>query len=165
MSGKQQPKKAAVGKQKDHESTHLRAELERFKNLAARAQADVQNIRARLEREAEEHRRYALQDALIKMLPVLNSFQRAKAHLPQDLADNEWVKGVCSAIHGQEQWLSTLDVKTIDVLGKPLDPTCCEVLAVGPGEENIVLEILEEGYLFGERVLRPAKVKVGRMES
>lgn len=156
MSKQQKPKQA------HHD---LQAELERFKDLAARAQADVQNMRARLEREGQEHRKHALQEALRHFLPVVDFFQRAQKALPDHLKDHEWVKGFSSAMLAQEQFLASWGVKRMDVCGKPLDPEKCEVLATGKGKNNIVLEVFEDGYMLHDRILRPAKVKVGQDEA
>jgi molecular chaperone GrpE len=147
--------------QADDELTQLRAELAKWKDSAARAQADVQNAKARMEREAQELRKYAAEQTIRKILPTLDNFQRAFQHIPESLQQDEWVRGVTSIEQELFKHLSEAGLKRIRPQGEMADPARHEVLAVGPGEEGVVTEVLEEGYELHDRVLRPAKVKVG----
>src|SRR3989344_6431973 len=72
----------------------MQEELNKFKDLAARAQADLQNAKARVEREGDELRKFAGEHLIRKMLPTLDNFQRAFQQMPAELQSNEWVKGV-----------------------------------------------------------------------
>ncbi len=136
-------------------------EAERMKDLAARAQADLQNGRARLEREAGDMRRYAAQDLLLKILPTLDNFRRAYQHLPEDLRSHEWIRGLEAVEQRLFQDLQAVGLKRMECMGKPVDPQRHEVLTAGPGVVDTVVEVFEDGYEFHDRVLRPAKVKVG----
>jgi len=62
-------------------------ECAKLKELAARAQADLQNAKDRMQREGEEIRKYALENTLLSLLPTIDNFQRAFDHLPEELAD------------------------------------------------------------------------------
>lgn len=134
---------------------------EGLRELAARAQADLQNAKERMEREAREIRQYALEGTINKLLPTIDNFARAFAHLPEDLQNNEWVKGVQSVENDLMKMLSEAGLKKIESLGQPIDASRHEVLQMGPGAENTVTEVFEEGYELNGRVLRPAKVKAG----
>lgn len=137
------------------------AELQKWKDTAARAQADLQNAKVRMEREAGELRKYASEQLIRRLLPALDNFQRAFQHIPADLQDNEWVKGVTAIEQDLFKQLSEAGVTRMRPFGEIADPARHEVLTIGPGEEGKVIEVLEEGYALHDRVLRPAKVKVG----
>ncbi|MFA5273136.1 MAG: nucleotide exchange factor GrpE [Candidatus Peribacter sp.] len=143
------------------ECSVLKQEADRLKDIAGRAQADLQNAKERLERERQDVGRFALAGALTKLLPTIDNFQRAFRHLPEELKNNEWVNGVAAIEQELVKQVTELGLQKINALGQPLDPTRHEVLQTGPGEQGKVLEIFEEGYEFNGRVLRPAKVRVG----
>lgn len=139
----------------------LQAELLKMKDLAARAQADVQNVRARGEREAVELRLYASESVLRKILPTLDNFQRAFLHIPNDLVSHEWVKGVQAIEADLMKQVNEAGLQRMQSLGETVDPVRHEVLSLGAGEPEKVTEVFEEGYELHGKVLRPAKVKAG----
>ncbi len=137
------------------------AELQRYKDLAARAQADLQNAKERLRREGEEMRAYAVESFVRGLLTTMDNFERAFKHLPEELKDNEWVKGMRAVEQDFIRKVQEAGVSKIDSLGGTVDPDRHEVLQAGPGEEGVITEVFEDGYELRGRVLRPAKVKVG----
>jgi molecular chaperone GrpE len=139
----------------------LEAEIARLKDLAARAQADLQNAKARANKEAQDIRTFAAVGVIGRLLPTLDGFTRAIDHLPDDLQNHEWVQGVVNIEKDLTKNLADMGLKKIDALGKDSDPEQHEVLMTAPGEEGKVIEVLEEGYEFKGKVLRPSKVKVG----
>lgn len=143
------------------EIDRLTAELTKFKDLAARAQADVQNARARMEREASDMRQYAAADLLKKLLPTVDNVQRALAHMPQDLQANEWARGIAAIEQEMLKVLAENGLTRMSSVGQSVDPARHEVLMAGPGPADTVTEVFEEGYELHGRVLRPAKVKAG----
>ncbi len=143
------------------EVERLQSEVQTFKELAARAQADLQNARARMGKEAEDMRVFASEILVRQLLPTVDNLRRACRHLPADLVSNEWVKGVLSTEQEMMRQLKSIGLESMAAAGKPVDPFQHEVLLAREGEEGKVLEILEEGYLFRGKVLRPAKVAVG----
>ena len=143
------------------EIKRLKEELERLKDIAGRAQADLQNAKDRLERDAEDLRKFAGASMLIDLLPVIDNLQRAFAHLPKDLQDHEWVKGIEAVEQNLMKKLEEAGLKKIESLNQPVDPAKHEVLQAGPGEKDKVIEVFEDGYELHDKILRPAKVKVG----
>ncbi len=141
--------------------TELAAQVAKLTDLAARAQADLQNAKVRMQKDADELRRYAAEPVIRRLLPVVDNFQRAFGHLPAELQGNEWVKGVIAIEQSLLKELGDLGLKKMDVLGQQVDTARHEVLTVGPGKEGEVIEIFEDGYELNGKVLRPAKVKVG----
>ena len=142
----------------------MEAQVKTLTELAGRAQADLQNAKIRLERSADELRKFAAEDVLRRLLPVIDNFQRAFQHLPEDLKSHEWAKGVAAIEQELIKHVSDLGLQKIDARGKPVDPAKHDVLMQGPGEAGIVTEVFEEGYELYGKVLRPAKVQAGNGE-
>lgn len=139
----------------------LKAELARIKDLAARAQADLQNAKARGERDADDLRKYASEGMIRRILPTLDNFQRAFQHVPEELQSHEWVKGVAAIESDLMKQMTDAGLKRMQSVGMIVDPQLHEVLSMGPGEAEKVTEVFEEGYTLNGKVLRPAKVKAG----
>lgn len=137
------------------------AEVAKLKDIAARAQADLQNAKARVERDAEDLRKFASESIVRRMLPTLDNFQRAFVHIPEELQNHEWVRGVTAIESDLMRSMSDVGLKRMKSLGEVSDPHRHEVLSIGPGTEGVVTEVFEEGYELHGKVLRPAKVKVG----
>lgn len=145
----------------DDQISALQAEVTKWKDLAARAQADLQNAKERLKRERDEIGAFASEQFMLSLLPTIDHFQRAFQHLPDDLKNHEWVKGVTAIEQDLLKRVQDAGLKKMDILGTQVDPERHEVLMTGPGEGNTVVEVLEDGYELNGKVLRPAKVKAG----
>lgn len=129
---------------------------------AKRALADLQNYRRQIEKERTAFAQFANISLLLELLPILDNFNRAFAQVPPEVAKTEWFKGAL----GIEQQLAGVvkkqGVKEMEPqTGKKLDPNMHEAISTGPGEPDIILEEFEKGYLLGDKIIRPAKVKVG----
>jgi molecular chaperone GrpE len=157
----QQADELAKLRQKIEELERQLAEMQKFKDLAARAQADLQNAKARVERESMDLRKYASEGVFLKLLPTIDNFNRAFKHLPEDLKSHEWVKGITAIEQDLMKTLGEMGLKKFDSIGAKADPACEEIVTMGPGEEGIVTEMLEDGWTLHNKVIRPAKVKVG----
>src|SRR5437868_3141882 len=126
-------KKKAAPKQDD--------ELLKFKELAARAQADLQNAKIRSEREATDLRKFANEQLILRLLPTLDNFQRAFQHVPKDLADHEWVKGVAAIEADLMRTMKDVGLTRMNSLGQEVDAERHEILTVVPGEKDKVMEV------------------------
>ncbi len=150
----------------------LQEQLAKLTDLAGRAQADLQNAKTRLEREAAEMRAFAAEAVLRKLLPTIDSFQRAFLHLPGDLQSQdldrsklvEWVKGVASIEQELIRQVGEMGLKKYESLGSVFDAQRHEVLMEGPGPKGKVTEVFEDGYELHGKVIRHAKVRVGSGE-
>lgn len=135
-------------------------------NLAGwqRAKADFVNYKKDQERMFSDFRRYANEDMIIALLPTVDSFDLATKHLPDELKDSEWVKGVICIKGMFENFLKDAGVSEIKALGEKFDPNIFE--AVGEeeteAESGTVIEEMQKGYKMGEKVIRAAKVKVAK---
>lgn len=139
----------------------LEDQVKSLTEIAARSQADLQNAKQRMEKDADELRRFALQSIVLKLLPTIDNFQRAFSHLPPELSTNDWVKGVAAIEQNLVKQITDLGVTKMEALGQQVDTARHEVVVTGPGAEGVILEVLEDGYEFNGKVVRPAKVKVG----
>lgn len=139
----------------------LQEELNKFRDMAARAQADLQNAKARGEREAQEMRMFAGESIIRRILPTLDNFQRAFQHVPAELQSHEWVKGVSAIEADLMKQMTDAGLKRMQSVGEPADPQRHEILSLGTGKDGEVLEVFEEGYELNGKVIRPAKVKAG----
>lgn len=126
-----------------------------------RLQADFINFKTRAEKERMEALRLGREMAVSELLPVFDNLERAFSHTPPELQDNNWVKGVNALEKQLLDVLSNLGLHKVETVGKPFDPSKMEAVSVedGPGEE-IVSEEMQSGYMLGDKVLRPAMVKV-----
>lgn len=136
-------------------------ELAKLKDMAARAQADLQNAKARMEKEAQDIRSFAMQGLLEKLLPTIDNFARAFDHLPEELQDHDWVKGLQATEQQLMADLASVGLTKIESLGQMVDPNLHEVLQTAEGEKDTVVQVLEEGYSLNGKVIRAAKVVVG----
>jgi len=139
----------------------MQSELDKFRDLAGRAQADLQNAKARVERESGELRKFAGEGMIRRILPTLDNFQRAFQHVPEELQTHEWVRGVAAIEQDLMKQMEEAGLKRMKSLGELADPARHEILTIGPGKEGIVTEVFEEGYELHGKVLRPAKVRAG----
>jgi molecular chaperone GrpE len=128
-----------------------------------RERASFENFRKRTDKEREEANQNATVDTLRKLLPVIDDFERAIANVPPDKANDEVIKGF-SLIH--RKLLTLLDsagIKVLDPVGTPFDPAFHEALGQDDAssvKSGHVSAVLQKGYVYGERVLRPALVRV-----
>ncbi len=97
----------------------------------------------------------------MEILPVFDSFERAQEHLPKELADNDWTKGIQNIINQFEQIIDKFQIKRMKTVGEKFDPNKHEAIAQGPGEKDIILDEVETGYEMEGHTLRAAKVRVG----
>jgi molecular chaperone GrpE len=135
-------------------------------NLAGwqRAQADYINYKRRSEQEKEEVSQFANAILVLNLLPILDDWERALAAIPDDQADISWVEGIRLIERKLRGVLEAQGLSPIEAVGQPFDPNLHEATMQGKGKEGIVIEELQKGYKFRERVIRPSKVVVGNGE-
>ena len=158
------PDQAASHVLDDLEQLRAKAEeRDKFLELLRRTQADFENYQKRARRDAEEERKYALRPLAADLLPALDNLERALA----SLKDESVGKGVAMV---QTQLLEALrrhGIRRIDAVGQPFDPNQHEAVMQQPAADkppNTVLQVLEHGYMYHDRVLRPAKVIISKKD-
>ncbi|MFP4321507.1 MAG: nucleotide exchange factor GrpE [Anaerolineales bacterium] len=148
----------------DDELATALQQMEDFRNALQRERADFQNFKKRIERENEGLRAKVSGDVLAKFLPVIDDFERAWEAIPEEQKDNDWMKGF-NLIHRKFQSLIEAEgIVALNPLGEPFDPNYHEAIGADEPTEDIpsghVTAVLQKGYQHGERVLRPALVRV-----
>lgn len=149
------------------EVERLRAELERERDRCLRAVAELQNYRRRVTREQQENARYAGQDVLAQILPVMDNLQRILEH-EHAAGSDEFARGVRLVIEEFFRVLNRMGVQVIDSTGEPFDPAVHEVVAVTEtteAPEGTVVAVDAPGYRLHDRCLRPARVVVATAPS
>jgi molecular chaperone GrpE len=129
-----------------------------------RAQADFVNFKRRTEQDRLEFNRYANAALAVELLSALDDLERAIEAVPPKLAKNEWVEGIRLVERKFKSSLEGQGITPMESLGQPFDPNYHEAMRQDKGEEGIVIEEFEKGYMMGDKVLRPAKVVVGNGE-
>ena len=143
----------------------LQAENKDLTNQLLRKQADVENIRKRLTREKEEFQQYSLFQAVEGFIPVLDAFELA---LQSDGGGDEYRKGVELIYQQLRNTLQRLGLEPIESVGGQFNPYMHEAVSLvetDEYEDHHVLQELQRGYLFKNRLLRPARVKVAQRPS
>lgn len=137
------------------------AELERCKDQVLRTAAELQNFRRRAQEEKQDFARFAKAEFMLELLPVVDNFRRASGHIPEELRENDWTRGIV-AIEGQfENVLKNLGLEPIPTTGEQFNPHLHQAIEEVPGEKNIIIKEVQKGYTMGGKILRPAHVKVG----
>jgi molecular chaperone GrpE len=142
----------------------VKAERDEYLQLAQRTQADFENYRKRVAREAAEAEVRGRADLARSLLPVLDNLERALAAaepIDRDTAPNHLVHGVKLVYEELAGVLRGAGIESYSPAGEAFDPDWHEAMMTRPGEEGQVLEVLEKGYRLNGRVLRPARVVVG----
>ena len=135
-------------------------------NLAGwqRAQADFINYKRRIEQEKEEIGKLANSILVLNLLPILDDLERALTSIPPHLAKLSWVDGIKLIERKLQASLEAQGLSPIKALGEPFDPNLHEAAMHAKGKEGIVVEELQKGYKFHDRVIRPTMVVVGNGE-
>lgn len=155
MEGNQQTTEGQAGQDpKDQKIDELTQAL-------ARAMADLQNFKRRSEEEKVSFLKYANAELLKNILPFVDNLDRSVSHLPEELKENQWAKGVVHLHADLSKTLASMGVEKIKTVGEKLDPNLHEGLMSGPGEKDVIVEEFEPGYKLGETIIKVARVKVG----
>ncbi len=129
-----------------------------------RERADAINIRRRHEQQITNLKSMVKADVVRELLPVIDNFERALKHVPKDLIDNDYIKGVNGVVRQFEQNLEKMGVEKIKTVGELFNPIFHEAVSVdegeGSGTKEIISEELQSGYKIGEDIIRHAMVKI-----
>ena len=139
------------------------SERDQFRDLAQRTRAEFENYQKRNQREREQDRRYWYSPLVLDLLPVLDNLDRTLAAAEQAGETGALVQGVAMARGQFLEMLKRHGIIRIDADGKPFDPNIHQAVVQKPSpdhEPGTVLQVLEQGFMNHDRVLRPAKVIV-----
>lgn len=145
----------------------LQQDFDNLNNQYLRLAADFDNYRKRQAQEREDLLRYGAEEALKKIIEVLDNFDRAKQSI-ENTDDAAQIKESFSVLYNQIfDNLSKLGLEVIDSQGKEFDPNFHEAVMKTPTNEhpeNHVIMELQKGYKLGDKVLRPTLVNVATNE-
>ena len=131
-----------------------------------RSHADFVNYRRRTDNERAEMATFATAALLGKILPLLDDFDLALAHLPEEAKGSSWIEGITLIQRKLQRLLEQEGVTPIEALGQPFDPNIHEAVIKDEdaSEPYVVIGELRKGYRLRDRVLRPTLVRVGNQQ-
>ena len=138
------------------------SKVSEYKDGWARSQAEFQNYRKRIERDNELTYANMKGDIIKKVLPALDDLERALQNRP---ADDSWASGIELIARKLQNILEVEGVKRIEAKGAAFDPNFHEAITHEPSDEvesEHVIDVVQNGYMLGERVIRPALVRVAQ---
>ena len=154
------------------EEEALRNELSEWQSKAneyldgwQRARAEFANYKKRIEREQTLAHQYASAAVIKRFLEVLDDLERALKNRPLEGDGNTWAQGIDLIYRKLNTILESSGVQPIEAIGQTFDPTLHEAIShedLQGYESGQIIEVIKQGYLIGERVLRPALVRVAR---
>ncbi|MCX5791710.1 MAG: nucleotide exchange factor GrpE [Elusimicrobia bacterium] len=154
------------------------SELEKQTRLAAdyynqllRLQADFENYRKRLDKEKPELIRWGKAEILLKLLPLYDLLLAAHAHIStakENGGGGETLKGLEMIFKEFSKVFDAEGLRPMEPVGKPYDPMASEILGVVDGDDSndgMVVEELQRGFYFCDKILRPARVKIAKKKA
>ena len=145
----------------------LELEKQAAENLSGwqRAQADYANLRKENEKRGMEIFEIANAAFMAEILPVYNHFKLALKHIPEEQKDQDWIKGILQIQKQFQDFLKKYDIKEIPTGGEKFNPNFHEAVTheekEGVEPETVFEEVMP-GYTLSDKILNPAKVKVGK---
>jgi len=133
-----------------------------------RALADYDNLKKELVKEKERIRTTTKEDFALQLLPVMDHFTQALQHEPEELSAQakKWIQGVLHIRRQLEEVLKEFGVEAYGVLGETFDPNLHEAVEQREEEgkeDGTILEVQQQGWRLGSRVIRPARVIVNHL--
>lgn len=143
------------------------AKAEAARNLEGwqRTLAEFQNYKRRTEKELHEGRQNGALETIKRFFPIMDDFERALNNIPDELKGNPWMNGVELILRNFHKILDENSIIILDPVGEVFDPTRHEAVGMDDSSEmesGRVTVTLQKGYINGERVLRPALVRIAQ---
>jgi len=130
-----------------------------------RTLADMENLRKRTQRDKEDLAKYANENILREILPVIDNLERAVEHAEQADSDEGLFEGVQMTLTQFGQLLGKFGVEPVDAIGQPFDPAYHQAMGQMESEDypvNTVVQQMQKGYQLNKRLLRPAFVMLAK---
>lgn len=152
------------------ENENLKNELKAEKENTLRIAADFDNLRKRLLKETDERLKFANQSIILDFLSVSDNLEMAIAHIKSDNAEIRPLRdGINLVLKQFKDTLAKYGAKEIDVKeGAPFDPNFHDAMMLDCDESydnNAITLVMQKGYTLNDRVIRPCKVKVNKIEN
>lgn len=157
---KQEDSQANSVEQLEKDLAEAKQKIEELTDTYKRSVADFQNFRRRVEEDKKTLITFANTNLILEVLPILDNFERAFSHQPEGVSAS-WLEGLNQIYAYFKQFLEKQGVQVIKTQGEKYDPNLHEAMLHCAGENGIIAQELEKGYLLNGKVIRPAKVSVG----
>ena len=146
-------------------NNELEEKIKKLEEALLRNQAELINFKRRKEEETSRLLKYAEEDIVLEFLPILDNIERAINMDDEDMDDevSKFLEGFKMIYAGIKNLLEKYEVKEIECLNMPFDPTYHQAVFTGKDdnyESGIILEVLQKGYIYKDKVIRPSMVKV-----
>jgi molecular chaperone GrpE len=141
----------------------LQADLDRFRDLALRSQADFENYKKRCAREKDEAIKYANSSLLERLIPIVDNFELGLLAARGEGEQSPIYSGMSLVLKQLNDFLADNGLQPIEAVGQKFDPNLHEAIAHESSEkvpENNVIRQTRRGYRFKDRLLRPSSVVV-----
>ena len=161
----EEPKEHKKEHKKDKKLEELQNEINALKDKNMRIAAEMVNTLRRKDEETNRLLKYSNESLITELLPVIDNFERA---LNVDATSNDiesYQKGMTMIYNSLKNILEKFEVKEIEAIDKEFDPSFHQAVMQEEKEgtkENIVIEVLQKGYTYKDKVIRPAMVKVNK---
>lgn len=161
----EEPKEHKKEHKKDKKLEELQNEVNTLKDKNMRIAAEMVNTLRRKDEETNRLLKYSNESLITELLPVIDNFERA---LNVDATSNDiesYQKGMTMIYNSLKNILEKFEVKEIESIDKEFDPSFHQAVIQEEKEgtkENIVIEVLQKGYTYKDKVIRPAMVKVSK---
>lgn len=146
------------------QNDELEQQIAEMQQDLQRTRADFENYRKRTELEKTAAHTNGQAAAILKLLPIIDTIERATTHVPEGLKDNTWAQGIVSLTKQLEKLLETLNLTRIDAAkGTAFDPAVHEAIQFNEeavGDKDIIEQELQTGYKLHGKPIRHAMVKV-----
>lgn len=145
------------------EDESLQADLDRFRDLALRSQADFENYKKRAAREKEEAIRYANSALLERLIAIVDNFELGLEAARGEGENSPVFSGMSMVLKQLMDFLTEQGLQPIDAAGEKFDPNLHEAIAHEPSKqfpESVVIRQTRRGYRMKDRLLRPSSVVV-----
>src|SRR3954452_11877861 len=149
--------------EEDDPTTGLQADLDRFRDLAMRTQADFENYKKRCAREKEDAIKYANSSLLERLLPIIDNFELGLSAARGQGEQSPIYAGMNLVLKQMDDFLADNGAQLIEAVGQKFDPNLHEAIAHEPSDavpENHIIRQTRRGYRFKDRLLRPSSVVV-----
>lgn len=149
------------------EVAEARAEAAETYDRLLRLSAEFENYKKRMQRQAEDHRKYANESIIKDLLSVVDNLERAVTASSQSNseADACMLEGLEMTLNEIRKVLKKYHVEPVEAVGQPFDPAFHEAVMQQPSEEhpdNTVIQEMQKGYMLHDRLIRPAMVVVAK---
>lgn len=161
----EEPKEHKKEHKKDKKYEELQNEVNTLKDKNMRIAAEMVNTLRRKDEETNRLLKYSNESLITELLPVIDNFERALNVDAKTTDIESYQKGMTMIYNSLKNILEKFEVKEIEAIDKEFDPSYHQAVMQEEKEgtkENIVIEVLQKGYTYKDKVIRPAMVKVSK---